>query len=70
LNELFNRKIRGYDDDNNDGGKQWNLSDIIEIIKTKSASSRPDEYTLLTKTGMYFINIKKLTQPGNANKPA
>jgi hypothetical protein len=56
LNELFNRKVRGLDDDDDD--RRWNLSDIIEIIKTKSGA--PEEFMLLTKTGMYFVNIKKL----------
>lgn len=39
-----------------------NVGDIFDVIKTKNV----DEYMLITKEGIYFINIKEIKRPGNS----
>jgi hypothetical protein len=49
------------DDDNDD-----RVGDIIDIVKTKNIN-QTNEYMVLTKYGLYFVDIKETKKQGNPN---
>jgi hypothetical protein len=49
------------DDDNED-----RVGDIIDIVKTKDIN-QTNEYMVLTKKGLYFVEIKEIKKQGNPN---
>ena len=59
----YQRKERGDNDDNHDED-EIHVGDIIEVVKTFDVE-KTNEYMVLAREGLFFIQIKQVKKPGN-----